>query len=955
MSFLSGVADWLLNHHGDDLGQCTVIFPNRRAGLFLKKELVKKISKPAWSPETLSLEDFLFSFSKINKADSLSLIFELYQSFIHHQQQADGFDSFYHWGEMLLRDFEEVDHYLVDPRHVFSLVKDERELAESFYFLSEEQEKIIKKFWSEFIPVSSKTQEQFVETWKLLFPVYETFKKRLKDLNVGYTSHIYRTLLGQPDAINSAGEQKLIFAGFNALTPVEEQLIKHFITAHHAEIIWDVDRYYVDDEHQEAGAFFRKYRNDPVFKPTLKLGEKSRIKEPKKVEVIGVSLEIGQAKLVSEKVSNLLEAGAKPEDIVVVLPQDYMLFPILNALPQEVNKLNVTMGYPLKETPLFGLLEAAIELQEHLQISEDNGVSFYHKPVLDILNHPYLYREDQDPIQQLVTTISSTNQIRIFQDEILALNSTVLNAIFLEADKAKGTAHYLLGIITILSEWVVERFGLERQYIYHFQQMLTRLGEVLEAQKLVLDTKTFKSLFRKATATVKIPFSGEPVEGLQVMGALETRNLDFKHVLMVTMNEGIFPASQRAGSFIPYSVRRAFGLATHELQDAIYAYLFYRLFHFSSDLTFYHNAYADFGMSGEVSRFIRQYELESGQSIAKKMLSNPIQVNEVKEICIATTSEVVKRLSVYTDRVPKKEQKRLSASALNTYLDCKLRFYFRYVLKLYGGEEMSEDLDARLFGNVLHRTLEYLYQDVMKAKDSRIIDGEDMDRLEKGIGPAIEKAFKNEFGVKEKRKFPIKDRNVVMAEIIRNFSQNVLKMDRAYVPFQIVSLEAEDQYQHYLPIFSNEEQINVKLGADIDRVDKKEGAVRIIDYKTGKDETDIGDFENIFDPELSGKHKNARKAGYQTFFYAWLFSCKYGDNDAISSGLINIKQVFQKDFDFRLKMNGVPIQDVRRYLPRFEEKLKELLTEIFSMDVAFSQTQELSKCQFCDFNGICGR
>lgn len=955
MAFLSEVADHLLTNHKYQLGDCTVVFPNRRAGLFLKKYVSQKVEKPVWSPTTLSLEDFLFRFSPHKKSDPLTLIFELFEAFQQHQGKSEGFESFYFWGEMLLRDFEEVDHYLVNPDQLFTYVKDDRQLAEDFYFLDEEQEKIIKQFWQEFLPIATKTQEQFVETWKILLPVYATFKERITQQGIGYTSHVYRTLVQDLHQIHWDSNKPLIFAGFNALTPAEEVLIKHFISEHNAQIIWDIDAYYLEDINQEAGGFLRRYSADTILGTSFPQPVPVRINKPKKVEVTGVSLEVGQAKLIGEEIARLMNVGVKEEEIVIVLPQDYMLFPILNALPDQVEKLNVTMGYPLKDTPLFGLLEAAIELQEHASLSPENGLSFYHKPAIDILSHPYLYKEDKNPLDKLISDIKKKNQIRIFQQEIQTIQSTVLNTIFRQVGEEGSLTNYLQEIVSILGDQVIERFGLEKEYLYHFQQLLSRLNEILEKQSVSVDLKTYKGLFRKAARSVKIPFTGEPVEGLQIMGVLETRNLDFKHVFMMNMNEDIFPSSQRSGSFVPYRIRKAFELPTFETQDSIYAYLFYRLFHHGKELSFYYNMFADFGLSGEVSRFIRQIELESELEIIWKKLSNTVQVNEIKPISIETTPNVLDRLSIYTDQVAEQDQRRLSASALNIYFDCKLKFYFRYVLRLFSGDELSDDLDARHFGNALHKTLEFLYLDAMQEKGSRIIDENDFFRLESSIEGAMEKAFKEEFGMKNKKRFEFKDRNVVMAEIIRKFVKQVIEMDKAYVPFEIVSLEDEDKYDRHVAIQSMGKNIKVKLGADIDRVDKKNGLVRVLDYKTGRDETEIGAFDNLFDPDVNYKYKAGRKAGYQTFFYAWLYASKYGEESSIVPGLINIKQLFQKDFDYRLKTDGNPIADSRTYLSSFEQKMKELLEEIFNTSQPFNQTDDERKCTFCDFKGICER
>ncbi len=953
MSFLSVLADHLFTHHHDHIGDCTVIFPNRRSGFFLKKQLSQKINKPVWSPATWSLEDFLFTFSDTKRTDPLTLVFELFEAFESHQGRSEGFGSFYYWGEMLLRDFEEVDHYLINPDQLFTYVKDDRQWAEDFYFLDEEQERIIRKFWQGFLPTATRTQEQFVETWKILFPVYSTFKKRIQAKGIGYTSHVYRELVDHPDQISWNRDKPLIFAGFNALTPAEEMLIRHFVLNYHAEIHWDVDEYYIKDTHQEAGSFFRKYAKDPVMGSGFPDPLPQKVAQPKEVEVIGVSLEVGQAKLIGEAIDQLLEEGIKKEEMVIVLPHDYMLFPVLNALPEKIDRLNVTMGYPLKDTPLFGLLEAMIELQEQASLSPENGLSFYHKPTIDILSHPYLYKEDKNPFDKQINAIRKQNRIRVFLQEIQAIGSPVLHRIFRKVDEEESLVGYLQEIIPVLGEQVIERFGLEREYLYHFQQLLSRLREILDKQTAIMDIKTVKGLFRKVARSVKIPFSGEPIEGLQIMGVLETRNLDFKYVFMLNMNEGIFPSSPRSGSFIPYRIRKAFDLPTFKTQDAIYAYLFYRLFQNGKRLSFYYNMYADFGLSGEVSRFIRQIELESGLEVKWKKLSNSIQVNEIKPITIETTAEVLDKLLIYTDAVPKQDQRMLSASALNTYFDCKLRFYFRYVLRIFSDDVVSEELDARHFGNVLHKTLEYLYLNTMKEKGVRVIDENDFFSLENSIDGAMEKAFRDEFGMKGKKRFEFRDRNVVMAEVIRKFVRQVIEMDKAYVSFEIVSLESEDKYQQLMEIDPNGKKMRVKLGAEIDRVDKKNGTVRVLDYKTGKDETEIGSFDNLFDPEVKDKYKSGRKAGYQVFFYAWLYASKYGLDQEIVPGLINMKQFFQQGFDYRLKIEGNPVTDSRPYLDSFEQNMRQLLEEIFSKEHPFDQTEDEHKCTFCDFKGIC--
>jgi len=965
MTFLSQVADHLLTKHPDNLGACTVIFPNRRAGLFLKKQLSQKIERPVWSPEVSSLEDFLFRFSDTKKQDSLSLIFKLFEAYSKHQPNSEGFEAFYFWGEMLLRDFEEVDHYLVNPEHLFRHIKSDKQLAEDFYFLDPEQEKIIQRFWQEFFPTTTKSQQQFVDTWRILAPVYESFKEQLKTEGVGYTSSIYRELVerlakkdrGEEVPEINPGPGLIVFAGFNALTPAEEKLIKHFVSEHGAEMIWDVDAYYLDDVNQEAGDFLRKYRKDAILGKTFPEEVERRITPDRDVSAIGVALEVGQAKLVGERIDELLNTGTQPEEIVVVLPQEYMLFPLLNALPQSVQKLNVTMGYPLKDTPLFGLLEAAIEVQEHGQVTSEQVHTYYHKPTLDVLGHPYLYQKNEEELDALIQEIKSKNQIRVLRPSILAVGSTVLHAIFRPLNPGENMAHYLKDIVEILGQQVVERFGLEREYLYHFQQMLSRLSEILEQQAIEVDLKTFKSLYRKTARSIKIPFSGEPVEGLQIMGVLETRNLDFKQVFMLNTNEDIFPATQRNGSFVPYRIRKAFDLPTFEVQDAIFAYLFYRLFQRSECLQFYYNMYADFGMSGEISRFIHQIEQESGMTIKHQKLSNSIGVRENQPISVEKTTDIINKLSFrYAGEYPAKGKSKLSASALNVYFRCRLQFYFRYVLERFSEDQLNDELDAREFGNVLHNAMEILYRDVIENRPDKLVQETDFFQLRSSVDGAIEKAFKKHFNIKDKRKFELKGRNVMIAEVIKKYVIRILAQDEQYAPFQIVGMEKDDNYIRTLAVQTNGRTEDVRFGADIDRVDRKDGVVRVIDYKSGKDKREIESIEKLFDRRPGTNYKPGRnKAGFQTMFYAWLYASKFGKDEVIAPGLIGIRELFQEDFDFRLTLKDEPMKDARTYLPDFEQRFTSLVHEVFDMEQPFDQTEDEMTCKFCDFKGICGR
>lgn len=950
--FLVELAEKLLDKYGDEIGECTIVFPNRRAGLFLRKYLSSNLEKPIWSPNIFSMEDYFLQFSDIQKSDPLSLIFELYRSFKQFQPTDEGFEKFYFWGEMLLRDFQEVDHYLVDPKQLFKYIKDDRQIAQDFDFLADQPEQvaIIKQFWENFFPETTTSQSQFLETWKILLPVYEHFSKEILNQKIGHTSfiyrHIYESLQGK--TLNIA-PKPIIFAGLNALTPVEEKLVKHFIIHHQAEVYWDVDAYYVKDEKQEAGLFFRAYQKDVQFGKTFPKELPTNFNKPKEIKGMGVSLEVGQTKLMGQQIDELIRKTNVPqEEIVVVLPQDYMLFPTLNALPSAVSKVNVTMGYPLKDTPIYSLLELCLDLQEKSN-TDDLATDFYHKHVIDILRHPYLFQESTtSAIEEFIGNIKKNNQTRIALQDIQSVDFPCKKEIFRTLGEHENLAFYLKSVVVALTNWTVDRFGLEQQFLNQYKQMLTRLCDILDKQEEKIDIKIFKSLFSKASRTVKVPFSGEPVLGLQVMGALETRNLDFQYVFFLGLNEKTYPAPPRQGSFVPFRIRKAFQLPTYDMQDAIYAYIFYRLLQRCTSFRFYFNTHSAFGLSGETSRFVKQLEWESNHAVEYFTLGGEVKIKEEQWLSVDTTPEIVEKLKYY---YCEGGRTKLSPSAISMYMDCRLHFYFRYVLRLFEADKISDQLQARDFGNILHESLEILYKDLAKKKGERTVLESDFYGLKNGILGALKMAFKSYHNLNDMQKVVFKGRNVVLVEIMEQFLSKVLAIDEQYAPFTIFSLESEKSgdYSRLFPINVNGEQVNVALKGIVDRVDEKEGVVRVIDYKTGSDKTDFKSIASLFDPE----NKTRNKAAFQTIYYAWLYVNKHGDDKPVIPCVFNIQEMFAKDFDPRLKMDGKPISDIRPHLPVFEKHFTELIQEIFDLKKPFDHIDDDSKCKWMGFENMC--
>ena len=959
--FLQELAEEIYPKYKDRLEQLTIVFPNRRAGLFFRKHLAKCIDKPIWSPSVVSIEDFIQQLSPYQKPDRLSLIFRLYKSYKKFNPGEENFDRFYYWGEMLLRDFDDLDKYLIPAKTLFRDLSSQKELDTAYDFLSDEQKEIILKFWHQFGEKDSSQKESFRKLWQTLFKVYDHFKEQLHLNNLAYEGMLHRAVVEQMGSGEfQHGHTDIVFAGFNALALTEEKIIGWFVENHQAEIYWDLDAYYMNDTRQEAGGFLRDYKKKTVFEQSFKANVPNNLlSTDKHVKITGVPLEVGQAKILGQRLEALSkekENAFDPQKTVVVLAEEHLLFPVLHSLPTKVDKVNVTMGFPLRNTPLFSLFEYLIALQQGAK-KEENQTFFSYRQVLSILKHPNVYNLNSEVVGGTIRLIESENIIEIPAKELVE-QENFYQTIFQPLEKPEQVFDYLLEILLLVEKSHSEegKGQLEEEYIYHFYTQLNRLKEVIREEKISLTLGSFLRLFRQLISSMRLPFTGEPLNGLQVMGLLETRNLDFENVFILSLNEGAVPAGRKQHSFIPYNLRRAYGLPTFDQQDAIYAYIFYRLIQRASNVQMFYNTQNGIKSGGEISRFALQLLYESGLDIQRTTLASNVVNTQAEEITIRKSDEVLALMQKYLA----KGEKKLTPSALNTYLDCKLKFYFRYLVTLYAQEELEEDVDARVFGNLLHHTMEWLYEDFVKNKGSNSIEKEDFERIKKLLDPVIERAFKKQYGMAEsERRFRFLGRNVIARDIIRKFVLKILENDLAYAPFNIIGLEADekDGFTMELPIKIGDGHNQVSLKGIIDRVDEKDGIVRVVDYKTGKDDRKFDTLGSLFDHSDKGRNK----AAIQTLYYALLFSEAQPQQVLpIKPGLFNSKDMFADNFDITLKIKGEGrsydvVEDARPLLPDYKNHLIGLLEEIFDPNGSFDQTDDLDKCRNCDYKGICRR
>ncbi|NHE55994.1 PD-(D/E)XK nuclease family protein [Cyclobacterium sp. GBPx2] len=955
--FLKQTASTLLQREGELKG-VKVILPNRRAGLFFNKYLGQLATKPIWMPRVLTIEDLFYEMGRKRPADKLRLIYEMYQVFSSLSQVEESFDRFYFWGEMILKDFNDLDQFLVNPEKLFTNLKEQKILASDWSFLNPEQVALIKAFWASFEERDKYHQKKFLKFWDLLHPLYQQFNARLKSGGLAYGGGIYREVVqGMQDMELPRGHH--VFVGFNAFTATEERLIKFFIEHHGAEIFWDIDAYYMKDPAQEAGLFFREYRKDPVFGPTFPGEIPQQIEEKNaQINTYSVPLKSNQANVVAGLLEQVMEGQENWEETVVILPEEQLLFPILNLLPEKVNKVNVTMGYPVKQTPVYTFLEAVLELQRYTKV-ENGEVLFYHKPVKELLHMVYLREVNPLFASQMVEELTRTNTI--YQTaEKLSVGGDLFALVFQKLTPL-NLLDVVLELIRKLGEGLDDQ-SMEQTYLLQCYKQMNRLKDIFEEDiGEEVSVEFFIRIFRQVFGEIKLPFQGEPLEGIQLMGVLESRNLDFKRVIVCNMNEGSFPPSNSMNSMVPFNLRRAFGMPVQEQNDAIYAYTFYRLLHQAEEVHLLYTTAGTNGQVGEKSRYIHQLQIEmdhGGLNKDDKVIHVPVNLTAASPISIPKNATILRFLNRYTDRIAEgQEPITFSPSAINIWLDCRLKFYLTYIAGLEVPEEVQEEVDPAIFGNLVHLSLENLYGGYLQNKKSKWVEADDIVKLKDYIFPAVEKAILSQYFMENKEDVKLSGQLTIARDVLQKYLSGVLEKDAAAVPFEIISLEAARKYKATLPVKTADGLSMVSLGGIIDRVDKVNDSIRLIDYKSGGDKKDFKSIESLFDRNDGARNK----AAMQTFFYGLLYEANFPENRLpLKPALFNLREIFKDDFNpYLQEVTGrgkrKEVSDYAEYRDDYVEKLRLSLEEIFDPDQSFDQTEDHQKCQYCPFSGICCR
>jgi len=959
-NFLQHIANIVYRKYEKELDRICMVFPSRRAGLFFSKYLSEITVKPIWSPACKTINELMQDLSDLQVAENLELIFELYKVFRKETGTTEGFDDFYYWGEMLLNDFDDIDKYLVNAADLFHNLEALKELEDHFSYLSDSQIEAIKTFWKNLNPTKdTKHKSDFIQLWPLLNRIYSGFRSALLNKRRGYEGMAYREVVEKiiQEIPFDLEFDTFIMVGFNALNSCEERLFEFLYKQGKGMFFWDYDESYLHDINHEAGFFIRKnMKRFPQAEMDFSFSHLEG--NDKMMEVIAVPTGVAQAKLIPRILEKIpCMTNDEHDKTAIVLADEQLLMPVLYSIPPEIEKINVTMGYPIKDTPLYSLVIHLIDLQKRKKGDSDKNLFFYHKPVLSILSHQYILRQNIPEIRGMIGEIIRGN--KIFVDASVFKHNELLNMIFRKVDTPEHMSTYLMEILLYLFHKLnpedqdeQEKPALHQEYMFHLYLAIQQLGNIITDEEVTLNLETYLKLLNKLVKNRKIPFTGEPLAGLQIMGILETRTLDFENLILLSLNEGILPRGQSTGSFVPYNLRKGFGLPTFEHQDSIYAYYFYRLIQRAKNITFIYNNNSEGMKSGEMSRFLTQLKYNQAIKPVEKTLAFDIQIVNPGIITIEKDERIMLDILSYSGNA--EGYPYLSPSGINTYLDCSLKFYFRYIAGLKEPEEMSEEIDFKVFGNILHKAINRLYS----PYKNRMLDAEGIGNLirdQKKIHSALEQSIMEEFiktpGTGKNRDFG--GRNLVILEILRKYLNRILTVDRNFLPLKILCLE--ELFTTCLHTVNPGQTIDIRIGGTIDRIDQTEGTVRIIDYKTGKGELNYGGMEKLFqkgDPKRNN-------AVFQTFLYALLVSDEFSD-DEIMPGLYYVRDLYKEPFDYHIhcQETGGPdlvIKDFHQQKEEFLVHLIELVEEMINPAVPFTQVEDEKVCRVCPYRKICHR
>jgi CRISPR/Cas system-associated exonuclease Cas4 (RecB family) len=954
-TFLEYVAEDIIGKYGTDLSHIAVVFPNKRAALFLNEHLARIAGQPVWSPAYITISDLFRQHTDLKTADPIKLICDIHKSFTKCTGIDETLDHFYGWGQLLLADFDDIDKNMADADSIFCNLKDIHELDDISY-LDNEQKEMLKRFFANFSDdIDSELKKRFLSLWSHFGDIYHDYNRRLTEQGIGYEGAIYRKVASEETL--HLKYDKYLFVGFNLLQKVERVLFSRLMKEGKAKFYWDFDEYYMPSTPHhlttspspfpsggalKGGALVSsaptnlttstsQHLNISDFPNELDNTDRdiyANMRRPKRIRFISSPTENAQARFASNWLleNDRYKAGRKT---AIVMCDESILLPIMHSLPPEADKVNITSGFPLAMTPVASLVMLLFDL--YTLGLRKKGTTLNPHYLKKLMAHPYAHH----------LTISTPHHLTI--SPILHHIATLIKQVGI-ATKPEGDA-------------------LTQESVFRMFTILNRLATLADSGDLVVDNTTLRRLVSQLVGAASIPFHGEPVIGVQIMGVLETRNIDFDHLLLLSCNEGNMPKGVNDSSFIPYTIRKAHHLTTIDNKVALYSYYFHRLLQRAGDITIAYNNSTDNGHTGEMSRFMLQLLVESGQKIDHYSLTAKNQPTPLMPKAIEKDETALNKLE---------EMSRLSPSAINTYIRCKLAFYYQYIAHIKEPDSDPETIDNRMFGNIFHRAAYLIYKDI--TDHSPVIEKAHIQAYlsnRKLLASVVDRAFEEE---------ECKTNNglqIINREVIIEYITKLLKIDQQLCPFSILAMEEEAKVYTQLSFTipsggalkegalvssAPTKQYSLTIGGIIDRLDvltdKQTGKrrIRVVDYKTGnKPSSAIKSIEEVFDPKnIASKHSNYF---LQAILYSLIVSRSKewnGANDTVSPALLFIKQATTNDYDPTLCIDKHPISDVTVYEEEFLTKLKETVADMYSPNVAFTPTDDRKKCELCPYRMLCG-
>lgn len=996
-AFLKIVAKDMLEKYGTDMSDIAVVFPNKRASLFLNSYLAQLARKPIWTPTYITISDLFRRHTDLKVADPIKSICDLHKTFVKCTGIDETLDHFYGWGQLLLSDFDDVDKNMVDAKQIFANLSDIHELDDVSY-LTDYQKQMIKKFFSNFSDDhNSELKKRFLQLWCHFYDIYVEFNKRLTQQGLAYEGALYRNVANNENI--AFRHKKYLFVGFNMMQKVELNLCDRLMKQGKAAFYWDYDQYYMDGNN-EAGHYIRQflpyYPNELADYPQQEIY--NNMTKNKDITYISAPTENIQARYVNTwlKENGRYKMG---RNVAIVLSDESLLQSVIHSLPPEVGSVNITIGYPLQQTPFYSLIQQLIQLQGigHPKFSDTYRLHY----VLIALRHPYTryisekYTDLQNKLNEQKRFYPSREFLSMDGDEGLSLLFRDLEGTNAPkgTDKERGTDkekdtesqdEYNKKLITYLLD-VLRTIGIHakkledplfHESLYRTYTLLNRLQDLIMAGDLQVDIITLERLIQQLIQTTSIPFHGEPAEGIQVMGVLETRNLDFDHILVLSCNEGKLPKGVNDSSFIPFTLRNAYGLTTVENKVAIFAYYFHSMLQRAHDITLTYNNATEDGQSGEMSRFMLQMMVESQHSIKRRTLTagqKPLRpaYNEEQK-----TDEVMAVLD---------DIKMITPTFLNTYQRCQKQFYYKYVKGLLEPDEIDEDeVDNKIFGNIFHRAAELFYYTFASKEDIAVddrgkqrlihpivISAGDLDNALKDsslVYRLVDQAFREElFKVSSSDYHPkYNGLQLINKEVIASYLRQLITIDRRQAPFTIIGMEIV--VSTTLGVATARGEKLFRIGGFIDRLDAVAAngnpsaggnlaeRIRVIDYKTGRAQaTHPKDIDEVFGttPQAMNKHSDYY---LQAILYSLIIKNDRRFNPAqepVSPGLLFIQNAGSEDYDPTLKLGKELLSDVAPLEAEFTEHLRSLLADIYNPAVPLKPTEDKKRCIYCPYAALC--